>query len=148
MMTRKYYICTVQYAKCTKIQNETKSPFLSGSPALQAPFHGWPLYQFLVYNLYIYTQAHIHTHSHSLCQQRKFTVMYLTFFLLTLYFGDPYRPLTVFFFFAHSQHVEVPGPESNPCHSSNLNHCSDNAGSLSCCTTRELQSQTVLVAYL
>ena len=40
----------------------------------------------------------------------------------------------------HPQHVEVPGCQGwDLCHSSNLSHCSDNARSLTRCTTRELQ---------
>ena len=31
------------------------------------------------------------------------------------------------------------GQGSNPCHSSDLSHCSDNARSLICCSTRELR---------
>ena len=38
----------------------------------------------------------------------------------------------------HLQHVEVPDQGSNPCHSSNLSHCSDNTKSLACWDTREL----------
>ena len=37
---------------------------------------------------------------------------------------------------------------SNPCHSSNPSHCSDSAGSLTYCTTRELQSIHSLINYL
>ena len=32
---------------------------------------------------------------------------------------------------------KFPGQGSNPCHRSNPSHCSDNTGSLTCCTTRE-----------
>ena len=35
--------------------------------------------------------------------------------------------------------MKVLGRELNPYHSSNLSHCSDNARSLTRCTTRELQ---------
>ena len=33
---------------------------------------------------------------------------------------------------------KFPGREMNPCHSNDPSHCSDNTGSLTCCTTREL----------
>ena len=33
---------------------------------------------------------------------------------------------------------KFPGQGSNPCHSSEPSHCSDNVGSLICCNTREL----------
>ena len=39
----------------------------------------------------------------------------------------------------HLQHVEVLGQGSNQRHSSDSSHLGDNAGSLTCCTTRELQ---------
>ena len=32
------------------------------------------------------------------------------------------------------------GQGLNPCHSSDLNPCSDNTGSLTCCTTKEVQN--------
>ena len=35
---------------------------------------------------------------------------------------------------------------SNPSHSSDLSHCNDNAGSLTCCTTKELQKHWFLMS--
>ena len=41
-----------------------------------------------------------------------------------------------FFFWLSPQHAEVPGPRSNPCHSSD-SHCCSDARSLTCCATKE-----------
>ena len=52
-----------------------------------------------------------------------------------------------FFFFlagARPQHVEVLGPGIEP---TALSHCSDNARSLSCCSTRELLSLLFLISH-
>ena len=40
---------------------------------------------------------------------------------------------------------KFPGKGLNPCHSSDLSHCSDNTGSLTCCTTRELQKGRIFL---
>ena len=46
----------------------------------------------------------------------------------------------MFFFFGHAWgRWKFPDQGWNPCHSSNPTHCSDNAGSLTCWATRELQ---------
>lgn len=42
-------------------------------------------------------------------------------------------------FFSHKVHAEVPGQELNPCHSS------DDTGSLTWCTTRELPNCAIFV---
>ena len=44
-----------------------------------------------------------------------------------------------FSFWPHLQHVEGPGPEIEPVSQQQPSRCSDNARSLTCCATRELQ---------
>jgi len=47
----------------------------------------------------------------------------------------------LFYFFGHAQGIrKVPGQGSNPQHSSDLSHCTDNTGSLTRCATREILS--------
>ena len=49
------------------------------------------------------------------------------------------RMISAFLFFGHAHGMwKFLGQGSNPCHSSNLNHCSDITPSLTCCATREL----------
>ena len=40
-----------------------------------------------------------------------------------------------------------PGQGSNPSHSSDLSHCSDHTGSLTCCATREFQEFFIIVMF-
>ena len=42
---------------------------------------------------------------------------------------------------------KFPGQGSNPCHCNDPSHCSDNAGSLTCCTTREFLLLSFLVNF-
>lgn len=52
--------------------------------------------------------------------------------------------LNFFFFFCHTHSMwKFPGQGSNPCHSSDLNHISDNAESLTHWATRELPRKFV-----
>ena len=44
----------------------------------------------------------------------------------------------LFTFWPHPQHVKVPGTGIEPMLSSDPSCCSDDTGSLTCCTTREL----------
>ena len=49
------------------------------------------------------------------------------------------RDVLFVFVFCHTRGMwKFPGQGSNPCHSSNLSRFSDNAGSLTCCATKEL----------
>ena len=51
----------------------------------------------------------------------------------------PFSLSLIFFGHAHTLR-KFPGQESNTCHGSTASHCSNNAGSLTCCSTRELAS--------
>ena len=53
-----------------------------------------------------------------------------------------------FFFFGHALGMwQFPDQGSNPSHSSDLSHCSDHLGSLTCCAIRELCYSTVITTY-
>ena len=62
----------------------------------------------------------------------------------TLLAPCPLQPTSSFpmlvpsFFWPHTQHWKFQSQGSNTCHSSDPSHSSDNAGSLTYCTTREL----------
>ena len=58
--------------------------------------------------------------------------LYFVFYLVFLFLS--------FFFFGHAHGIrKFLGQESNPCHSNDLSHSSDNASFLTHCTIRELQ---------
>ena len=52
--------------------------------------------------------------------------------------------LFLFFFWPHNGMNKFPSQRLNLCHSSNLNCCSDNTSSLTCCTTREFLSPAII----
>ena len=56
--------------------------------------------------------------------------------------------LVSFFFWPSLGHGKFPGQGSNPCHSRDPDHCSDNARSLTCYTIGELHNVHVLFCFV
>ena len=67
-------------------------------------------------------------------------VWHLCFLLGILWFQVLHSSLgfNCFFLLPRLWHMEIPRPGLNLCHSSGPGYCSENVGSLTCCSTREL----------